>query len=183
MSEASDDASDNFKNSNKSLRRDMKDFLGMLRSLVLLLLILWAVFMFVIGIKMVPNDDMSPRLDAGDIMLYYKIVAKVNNNDIVVVKKNGTEYVGRLIARPGDTVEITKEDNLIINGNLVAEEKIFYKTPQYEGFVEYPLTLGSDEFFILCDHREGGEDSRYYGPVKYSEIKGILIGVYRRAGF
>lgn len=161
----------------------MKDLLGMLRSALLLLLILWALFYFVIGIKMVPNDDMSPKMGAGDLMLYYKFCVAPSEQDVVVLKKNGTEYVGRIIAKGGDTLDITDDENVLINGNLVTEGDIFYSTPRYEGFVEYPVRLAEDEYFVLVDNRRGGEDSRYYGPVRRDEIKGSVIGLYRRSGF
>ena len=60
------------------------------------------------------------------------------------------------------------------------ESNIFYSTPRYEGFVEYPLVLGEDECFVLVDKRNGGEDSRYYGPVDKDEILGTVITVVRR---
>ena len=161
----------------------MKELLGMLRTALVLFLILWALFTFVIGIKMVPNDDMTPRMDAGDLMLYYKLLVVPQQQDVVVVNVNDTEYVGRVIAKGGDTIDITDDENVIINGNLITEGNIYSSTPRYEGFVEYPLTLASDECFILCDKRHGGEDSRYYGPVKNKDIKGTVIGMYRRAGF
>jgi flavin reductase (DIM6/NTAB) family NADH-FMN oxidoreductase RutF len=47
-------------------------------------------------------------------------------------------------------------------------------------FEEYPLTLESDECFILADQRKGTEDSRFFGPVKRSEIEGTVISVMRR---
>ena len=161
----------------------MKEFLAMIRTAIVLILILWLLFAFVIGIKMVPNDDMVPAMKAGDIMLYYRIDDRAKAHEVVVLKKNGTEYVGRIVAGGGDAVEITDEGNLIVNGNMVVEANIYGKTQPYLGFVEYPLKLGKDECFILSDKREGGEDSRYYGPVKRSEIKGTVIGLYRRAGF
>jgi signal peptidase I len=131
---------------------------------------------------MAPNDDMSPRISAGDVLLYYRIDKAPNAQDVIVLNKNGTDYVGRVVAAPGDTVDITKEDALIVNGNMVVEDNIFYKTPYYEGFLEYPLTLGEGEYFVLADKREGGEDSRYYGPVQKGDIKGTVIGQFRRTG-
>ena len=44
------------------------------------------------------------------------------------------------------------------------------------------LTLAEDEFFVLCDYREGARDSRYFGPVSEDEIKGKVITVVRRSG-
>lgn len=160
----------------------MRDFLNFIKTALGLVLILWVLFFFCIGLKMAPNDDMYPRISAGDIVLYYKIDKVVNNQDVVVLKKNGTEYIGRVVAKGGDTVEVTDEENLLINGNLVIESNIFYPTPRYEGFADYPVTLADDECFVLADKREGGEDSRYYGPVKIKEIKGTVVGLYRRSG-
>lgn len=161
----------------------MRDVLNLLRTVIFVALIVWALFVFVIGIKMVPNDDMYPRMDAGDIMMYYRLDKSPIAQDVVVVEKNGTEYVGRVVASKGDTVDITKDENLVINDNLSIEDKIFYSTPRYKGFVDYPLQLKDDEYFILADKRTGGEDSRYYGPVSQDEIKGTLVGLYRRAKF
>ena len=160
----------------------MKEFLEFVKNLILFLAILWALFFFVIGVKMVPTDDMSPRLSAGDIMVYYKIDKTPSLNETIVLEKNETDYVGRVIATCGDKVEITEDSVLMVNDNMVVESNIFYKTPPYEGFIDYPVTLGPDEYFVLCDKREGGEDSRYYGPVKRDEIRGVVIGLLRRTG-
>ena len=56
-----------------------------------------------------------------------------------------------------------------------------FKTPKYEDQVSYPLTLGEDQVFILCDFREGAKDSRYFGAVSQSEIKGKVLAVLRRS--
>ena len=161
----------------------MKEFLLFVRMALMFIVVIWLIFAFAIGIKMVPNDDMYPRMDAGDIMMYYRIDKQVIAQDVIVLKKNDTEYVGRVVAVGGDTVEVTKERNLIINDNVVVENNIFYPTPLYEGFQEYPVKLAADECFVLVDQRDGGEDSRYYGPVKQTEIKGTVIGLYRRSSF
>lgn len=148
----------------------------------MLFIILWITFAFILGIKMAPNDDMKPRISAGDILVYYRIAKTPTVQEVVVLKKNKTDYIGRVIAKSGDTVEITKEASLIVNGNMVVEDNIYFSTPYYEGFTEYPLTLKEDEYFVLADKREGGEDSRYYGPVNKKEIKGTVIGQFRRNG-
>ena len=105
---------------------------------------------------------------------------RLDINEVVVLNKNDTIYLGRVIAVGGDTVDITDDATLIVNGNAISEPKIFYTTPRFEGYEEYPQTVPEGEYFILVDRREGGEDSRYYGPVSESEILGKVITAVRR---
>ena len=160
----------------------MEKFIDSIKNLLLLTILLWLFFAFFVGIKMAPNDDMKPKIGAGDILVYYRIAKQPAIQDVIVLKKNDTDYVGRVVAVPGDTVEITKEGNLVLNGNTLIEDDIYFSTPYYEGYQEYPVKMAADEYFVLSDKREGGEDSRYYGPVKQKEIKGTVAGLFRRNG-
>ncbi|MBE6877483.1 MAG: signal peptidase I [Ruminococcus sp.] len=140
----------------------------------------WLLSEFVFGFLSVPNDDMSPNLKAGDLLLSYRLQKKIRAQDIVIIRKNDTTYIGRVIAVPGDTVEISDSEKLIINGNIMIENNIYSATPRFDGFVSYPLTLSESEYFILADARNGSEDSRYYGAVHQKEIQGKIITVLRR---
>ncbi len=158
----------------------MKEFLELAKTFIYMCAVIWFLFGFVIGITIAPNEDMEPGIITGDIVIYYRIDKRPDIRDIIVLNKNDTEYIGRVVASGGDKVEITKESALMINDNNVYEENILSGTPLYEGFLEYPVVLGSTECFVLSDRREGGEDSRYYGPVEFQEIKGTVIGRFRR---
>lgn len=158
----------------------MKEYLDHIRYLIGLCAVLWILFGFVIGIKFAPNEDMKPGICAGDLVFYYRIDKRPDIREMIIFKKNDIEYFGRVIAAGGDKVEITKDSVLMVNDSTFFEENITCGTPRYEGFTDYPLILEADEFFVLCDRREGGEDSRYYGPVKSDEIMGTVIGLYRR---
>lgn len=158
----------------------MRDFVRMMTSLMLVLVMIWCLFTLFLGVKMAPNDDMNPTINAEDLVVFYRMDKTPSLQDIVVIKKNDTDYVGRVIGTPGDEIDIPEKGGLFVNGYQVFEDTIFYDTMQYEGFVQYPVKLGSDEYFILVDKREGGEDSRYYGAVKGSEIKGSVIGLFRK---
>lgn len=162
-------------------KKRMREFRNSIMNVILVILVLWIAFTFFLGLKMAPNDDMKPRISAGDLLLYYRVDKLVDPQDIVIVKKNKTEYVGRVVATSGDKVDIGKS-GLLINDIPVSEDNIYYDTIPYEGFVEYPVTMKDDECFVLADYRRGGEDSRYYGVVTKDEIKGTVIGQFRRAG-
>lgn len=92
------------------------------------------------------------------------------------------EHTGRIVAQGGDTVEITDNAELKVNDSIVAENDIYFSTPRYDSDVSYPLILEEDQYFVLCDYREGARDSRYYGAVDRKEIRGKVITVIRRSG-
>lgn len=159
---------------------DIKSFLIRLFSLAGLL---WILFAFVFGIAPMANDDMKPRISAGDLMLYYRLEDTWHAEDVIVFEKEGKHYTGRIIAKGGDSIEITEDSRVVVNNSYVAESDIFYSTPKYESDVNYPIYLLEDEVFVLCDYRQGARDSRYFGAVNINEIKGKVITVIRRSGF
>lgn len=149
--------------------------------LIMMVLLLWVLFGVLFGITPMRNNDMSPRISAGDLLLYYRLDENYRTNDVVVFEKDGTEYTGRIVGKGGESVEITEDAQLKVNGSSVIETDIFYSTPRYEEGIEYPVELAEDEYFILCDYRNGAKDSRYFGPVSRSEIKGKVITILRRS--
>lgn len=194
----------------KRRRRRIRAFRPFLLKLVSLALVIYILFFHLIGLTIMLGKDMYPRLDTGDLLLFYRVDTMPKAQDIVVIDKQMGEdtrtgesnflrkaldwlgfrdpdapetrrFVCRVVAGPGDTVEITVERGLAVNGNIQIESNIFYSTQPYEeGVVEYPVKLGEGEYFVLADQRNGGIDSRYFGIVKQDEIQGIVITVLRR---
>ena len=170
----------------KRSEKSVKDYQFFALKLAGFLLVLWVLFFVLIGIMRVPGADMYPRLDSGDMILFYRLDKDVRAQDVIVVEKEVPTLQGeqlmvlRVVAVAGDTVEISDGDRLVVNGNTILETNIFYPTPRYEGFTEYPLTLGEGECFVLADSRNGGTDSRFFGPVTRDEILGTVITVVRR---
>ena len=160
----------------------MRALRNFLVRLFLLITVIGILFGVVCGLTPMANADMQPAVCAGDLMLYYRLGKNLNSDDVVVFQKEGIQYTGRIVAVPGDVVEITDESELMVNKNTVMEDNIFYTTPAYDSEVEYPLALKEDQYFILCDNREGAKDSRSFGVVDTSEIKGKVITIVRRSG-
>ena len=161
---------------------DAEDIAGFLTKFIAIVVLLGMLFGFAFGVTPMENDDMSPRISAGDLLLYYRLADDLVTGDVLVFDKDGEQYVGRIVANPGDTVEVTDQATLVVNGSTVLENDIYYTTPKYDNGPAYPVTLAQDEYFILCDYREGARDSRYFGPVSLAEIKGKVITVVRRSG-
>jgi len=182
LQEASEKAKKKTIRSEKSVKR----YQHFVLRLLLLILVIWVLFFKIVGLTHMPSEDMYPRVDAGDLVLFYRMDTDVKAQDIIVLEKTtpdsaGEEelFISRVIAAAGDTVEIDGS-RLLVNGNAMIESNIFYPTQAYDEYTQYPVTLGSDECFVLGDCREGASDSRYFGPVKKSEIQGTVISILRR---
>ena len=149
---------------------------------------LYVIFFLIFGLHVEKNNDMLPKICAGDICLYYRIGDEYIGNAVVVYKKNGKESTGRVVAVPGDVINVTEAGTVEINGNQIMESEIYYDTTPYDFenssnanvVVNYPVTLGENEYFILGDYRTASKDSRFYGPIKTDDIKGEVILVLRR---
>lgn len=158
-------------------KSDIKSFLIRLVSMIVLLFFLFGI---IFGVTTMKNSDMHPQIHAGDLILYYRLDKNYVANDVIVAKVGDEQLIGRVIAKPGDEVDITKEGKVVINGSLVVENDIFYPTPQYDSEITYPVLLKKDEYFVLCDQRNGAKDSRIYGTIQKRNIKGKVITLLRK---
>ena len=122
---------------------------------------------------------MEPTLENGQqiyIDRFTYILSSPKAGDVVAFLPNGNEnshyYIKRIIALPGESVEIV-ENSVYINGEKLQED---YETSKIDdvGIVNEKIKLGSDEYFVLGDDRQNSEDSRNanVGNVKYSYIYG-----------
>ena len=172
----------------KRSEKSVKNYQFFLLRLLVLLLVIWILFFQIIGITRMPSTDMYPRIDSGDMLLFYRLDKDVRSQDVIVINKNTpdspktkTVFVCRVIAAEGDTLDIDAEHGRVsVNGNVLMESKYITNTYQYEGYVNYPVTLEKGQCFVLADDRTNGADSRYFGPVEKKEIVGTVITVLRR---
>ncbi|WP_315436554.1 signal peptidase I, partial [uncultured Selenomonas sp.] len=85
------------------------------------------------------------------------------------------DFIKRVIATPGDTIEI-REGRVLVNDQLLTEDYILEKTRS-----EYPkTTVPEGRIFVMGDNRNNSEDSRFadVGFVPYDLIKGKAILVF-----
>lgn len=151
-----------------------------IQKLAILIIAVIIIFGVIFGIAPMKGGDMEPRLSAGDILIYYRLEKDFARNDVVIIKRDGRQYVGRLIGMPGDTITILNNGRINVNGSNIVEMNIFYETKPYENSVRYPVTLDDSQFFILADKRDTAKDSRFFGPVSIDEIEGKIITQIRR---
>lgn len=137
-------------------------------------------FVFLFGVTVMYGDGMSPAINDGDLLCFMRNDKLYAQNDVIVVEINGQNQVSRIVAGPGDTVDIGEEGGLLINGAYQQELEIYEETFKYENATEFPVTLGSSEYFLLGDSREHAMDSRIYGAVNKGDILGKVFLVIKR---
>ena len=141
---------------------------------------IYVLIFIVFGIRISPNNEMLPRVRAGDLLFFYRLESKLKSGDAIVYHVDGERYVGRIVGASGDSIDIDDNGNVILNGAVVVEDDIRGSTGKYDTDVVYPIVLGENEFFILADNRTLSKDSRYFGVIKKRNIEGKIIIVIRK---
>lgn len=143
--------------------------------LVAVVIIVGLLFYAFMGISTVSGESMYPTLHDKDVVVYRRHNYEYKPGDVVAIKRpDGEEYVKRIIAVPGDTVNLQNGD-IYVNGEKIDTEEALGKTEVKSSKVTFPLTVGDKEFFVLGDNREVSRDSREIGTVKEEDIKGKII--------
>ncbi|MDO5100655.1 MAG: signal peptidase I [Eubacteriales bacterium] len=159
------------------------DVLYLLCKLALIGLALAAVYFFLFGILRYHDDDMDPAVRDGDLVIYYRLDQHFKTGDLVVYRYDHQDYIGRVVAQGGDTVDID-ERGLILNGSLQQEPYIYgSETEVYKNQTIFPLTVPQGQLFILADHRKAAVDSRVFGTIAADRTEGKVFMILRRRNF
>ena len=141
--------------------------------IILLALIIFLVVSITLGSFRVDGESMEPSLQDGEYILVNKIAYSFHppqRGDIIVFdspSNPGRDFIKRVIAIPGDTVEI-RDGQVYINGEAI-DEPYISEPPEYT----YPLTqVEEDEYFVLGDNRNHSSDSHIWGMVPRENIVG-----------
>ncbi len=124
-------------------------------------------FVFAFGMQVkVIGDSMEPSQYKVQTVLVNRLVYMLfspKQGDVVVFLPNGNAnshyYVKRVVATPGDKVQII-DGSLYINGALFEDDDEKYDKMEDAGIASNEIKLGSGEFFVLGDNRNSSEDSR-----------------------
>lgn len=147
------------------------------RDFALMLIALFLLFNIFVGISRVSGHSMDPTLTDGQDVFFTRINFAYRRGQVVFARMpSGSNYVKRIVAVPGDVVTI-HEGVLYVNGAPELTPQAVGRTLPQEGIVQYPYTVPQDCWFLVGDNREGSVDSRSFGALPASSIRGKLIFV------
>jgi signal peptidase I len=97
-----------------------------------------------------------------------------HRGDVIVFNPPVTSdkpYIKRVVGLPGDTIEI-KDGGVWVNGVQLDEPYLHGDTTDCQPRACDPVVVPEGSVFVLGDNRAHSSDSRYFGPVKISDIVG-----------
>jgi signal peptidase I len=121
------------------------------------------------------GSSMSPTLKEGQFVVSVK-GAEFQQGDLICFYIGNKLLVKRVIALPGDWVDIDAEGNVYVNEQLLDEpyvkEKAFGQCD-----LELPYQVPDERYFLMGDYRSGSTDSRSsaVGCVGEDQIVGKIV--------
>ncbi len=165
--------------------------------------ILLALFIrtFVVQAFKIPSGSMEPTLLIGDHILVNKFiygvklpfirktlipVSEPERGDVIVFiypVDPGKDFIKRVMGVPGDKVEIIDE-RLFVNDRPYSKDPgVYMERSNLSGnpgskYNFGPVTVPEDQYFVMGDNRDHSYDSRFWGFVPESSIKGEAFMIY-----
>lgn len=177
-----------------------------IEAIIVAFLIAMVIRTFVIQAFKIPSGSMIPTLQIGDHILVNKFLLgtpvdipftdinlfrmpglrKPQRGDIIVFKypeDPKRDFIKRLIGVEGDVIE-SKDKDIYVNGRKLIESYIQHvdstiKPREMDRRDNLgPIIVPKDKVFVMGDNRDQSYDSRFWGFVDVSQIKGKAIIIY-----
>lgn len=159
-----------------SFIRWLAELLGMV---ALAFVLAAAIRTFVVQPYVIPSGSMIPTIELQDRVIANKFIYRFTEpqrGDIVVLDDptgSVDTLIKRVIAVGGETVDLVGGE-VVVDG-VVLDEPYTHGLPSEPMIQEMPYTVPEGHVWLMGDNRTNSADSRVFGSVPLSEIKGRAI--------
>lgn len=121
------------------------------------------------------GSSMTPTLQDGQIVFSVK-TRTMEPGDIIAFYYNNKILIKRVIANPGDWVNIQEDGTVFINDQELQEPYLMEKSFG-DADIEFPYQVPDGKLFVMGDHRATSADSRHtsVGCVAPDQIVGKVV--------
>lgn len=121
------------------------------------------------------GDSMTPTLNDGQIVISLKS-GEFGTGDVIAFYYNNKILIKRLIAGPGDWVNIDEAGHVYVNGEELQEPYVDELSLGYCD-IQLPYQVPDERYFVMGDHRSVSMDSRdsSVGCVATEQIVGRIV--------
>lgn len=152
------------------------EFFDLCEIIIIALVVVTLTFTFIFRIVCVEGSSMEYTLMDNDRLIISHLFYQPEQGDIVVLELEDlfdTPIIKRVIATEGQTINITDNGEVSVDGEILDEPYIHAKTNPKD--MEFPLTVPEDCVFVMGDNRGNSNDSRNFGCVNEENIMGQAI--------
>ncbi len=125
----------------------------------------------------VDGESMCPTLNPGDVVQAKISYVKARGDVVIITDDSGSNAVKRIVGLPGETVTVYR-GHVYVNGQRLFEPYLDQDSCTFKNNQKNEPAavwhLDADQYFVLGDNRCGSCDSRHYGPLRRSEIHGVV---------
>jgi signal peptidase I len=164
--------------SGPQLRHDLRSWT---RDLAVALGLALVIIIFLYQPVKVEGTSMAPLLSDQERIFINKFVYRfepIERGDVIVFwypLDRSKSFIKRVIGLPGETIEL-RGGRLYVDGKERPE--IYIPASYLDGSSYGPLTVPSEQYFVMGDHRDSSNDSRMFGPVGRPYIYGKAVFAY-----
>lgn len=124
----------------------------------------------------IKGKSMQTTFESGQRVVVLKAFYSIGRGDIVVFASSedpAKDLIKRVIGLPGERIKVAG-GNVYINGRKLDE--VYAKHDERE-LRDSPIEsrIRDDEYFVLGDNRPDSHDSRSFGPIPASSVKGKVV--------
>ena len=112
----------------------------------------------VLPVLQIEGKSMEPTLSNGDIVLLTK-TTRFDRGDLCGFTWNNKLLIKRVIALPGDWIEIDNDGVIYLNGEKL-EEPYVQELALGECDLDFPFQVPQEQYFVVGDMRVSSVDSR-----------------------